>query len=118
MEFSEADKIFKTWSKWYWPCHFILHATFISKIPESFLPYPKDTLEEALNIIAKDYHDKGNLEISRGIQGAIAYLGSYVEDEEALGQAFQTFSDPKMKEVALLYIANYKRDWIKWLDQQ
>lgn len=118
MQFDEADKVFKTWSKWYWPCHFMLRAIFIGKIPESFLPYPKNVLEEALNIIAKDYYDKGDVETSRGIQGAIAYLGSYAEDEKALEQASQTFFNPKMKETVLLYITNYKKDWIKSLDQK
>jgi hypothetical protein len=52
----EAEEIFKVWKEWYWPCHFLLDSVFGPGIPESFLPYPKDVLEEALNIIAKRYY--------------------------------------------------------------
>jgi len=32
MTIIEADKIFKNWSKWYWPCHFILDSIFLTLI--------------------------------------------------------------------------------------
>jgi hypothetical protein len=118
MTIIEADKIFRNWSKWYWPCHFILHSIFLSKIPESFLPYPQDVLEKALNIIAKHYYDNGDLQTSRNIQESIAFLLSYTKDEDALQQASESFSNPKMREAMLTYIANYKKDWASWLEKQ
>ena len=118
MNIIEADKIFKNWSKWFWPCHFILHSIFLSKIPESFLPYPKDVLEEALNITAKLYYDAGDFQASKDIQSSIAYLYRYTKDEEALQQASKSFSNPKMRETILLYIARYKKDWTSWLGKQ
>lgn len=118
MTLAEANKIFKNWGQWYWPCHFILHSIFLSKIPESFLPYPQNVLEEALNIVAKHYRDNGDLQASGNIQESIASLGAYTKDEEALQQASGSFSNPKMRAVMLTYIVNYKKDWISWLDKQ
>ncbi len=118
MTIDEANKIFKTWGQWYWPCHFILHAIFLSKIPESFLPYATDILEEALNIVAKQYYDNGDLKTYRDIQGSIASLIAYTNDEEALQQASESLSNSKMREVMLTYIRNYQKDWTSWLKEQ
>ena len=118
MTFTEANKIFKNWGKWYWPCHFILHSIFLNKIPESFLPYPQDVLEEALNIVAKHYHDVGDIKASKNIQESIVSIWTYTKDEEALQQASEVLSNPKMRKVMLTYITNYKNDWTDWLGKQ
>ena len=55
--------------------------------PESFLPYPVKTLEEALNIVAKDYFDAGDKKMAETIQTTMAsYLSSY----------FMSFEDKKL----------------------
>lgn len=118
MTFAEANKIFKIWSGWYWPSHFILHSIFLSKIPESFLPYPQDILEEALNIVARQYYDNGDLQNSKKIQESIASLASYTKDEDALQQASESLSNAKKRDVILFYVLNFKKDWKKWLDKQ
>ena len=118
MNFTEANKIFKIWSKWYWPSHFILHSVFLNKIPESFLPYQKNVLEEALNIIAKQYYDNGDFKVSKNIQESIASLAAYVRDDDALQQVSDRLSDVKMREAILIYISNFKKDWKNWLDKQ
>ena len=118
MNIIEADKIFKNWSQWYWPCHFILHSIFLSKIPESFLPYPQDVLEEALNVVAKHYHDISDLKASNNIQESIASLCAYTKDEEALQLAHENFSNPALVKLIHNYIKNYKKDWISWLGKQ
>jgi hypothetical protein len=94
------------------------HVIFLSKIPESFLPYPQDTLEEALNIVAKRYHDIGDLKVSKNIQDSIASLGAYTKDEEALQSAHENFSNPVLVKLIHNYIKNYKKDWISWLEKQ
>jgi hypothetical protein len=118
MTFIEADKIFQTWSRWYWPSHFMLHAIFISKIPESFLPYPLAILEEALNIIVEHYQKSGDLQMSQNIQETMIGLSYYVEDKEALQQATELFSKPEMLEGIQAYISQYKVMWQSWLDKQ
>src|SRR4030042_4110955 len=67
----EARKIFKSWQD-YMEIADKLHKLFCH-VPESFLPYPVDTLEEALNITAKDYFDSGDKEMSENIQRTMSY---------------------------------------------
>lgn len=118
MTFDEADKMFQVWRKWYWPCHTILHSIFGGRIPISYCPYPVDTLEEALNIIAKYYFDTGDHKTSKLIQESIVSLWEYTEDEAALEEVSKKLSNPEMREIALIYISNYKKDWEKWLEKQ
>ena len=118
MTVDEASQIFNVWKDWYWPCHFILNSIFMSRIPESYLPYGQDVLEEALNIVAKDYFDRGEITSSRDIQAIIGALLSYTNDDEALESASACFSNPEMVEVVKIYIGNYKRDWTGWLEKQ
>ena len=118
MEYSEANKIWNIWRGWYWPCHFILDSIFFGTIPESFLPYPKEVLEEALNIIAKSYWDEGNKNISNDIQKVMASLMAYEKDEEALQYLAKSLSNPEMIKGTLKVIANYKKNYTNWLKKQ
>ena len=118
MILSEAKKYFRVWSKWYWPCHCILEATFGTKIPESFLPYRKEILEEALNTVAKYYFDNGNHKASTDIQNMIVYIWLYTNDNEALGEFTKTLSNPKTQEVRLIFIDGFRNSWSTWLEKQ
>jgi len=118
MTLIEANEIFKVWKEWYWPCHFLLHSALGPTIPESFLPYPKDVLEEALNIVAKHYYDSGNIQISKTIQETMACILWYEENEKAWEQAAKMFSNPEMMRVMLGFVENFKKDYISWLKKQ
>jgi len=118
MTITEAEQIFDVWRQWYWPTHIILESIFLGCIPESFLPYSQDILEEALNIVAKQYHDSGDYQTSNHIQTTIASLFEYENDEKALKQAADMLSNPELMEVFLLKISRYKMDWQNWLKKQ
>jgi hypothetical protein len=117
----EANKVFKVWKQWY-SFHIILHSIFLSRIPESFLPYPQTVLEEALNIIAKHYHDSGDYNATRNIEESICSLVAYVKDDDALQSATELFqwrcNEQKAKKAFFISIDNFKKDWGNWLDKQ
>lgn len=71
---------------------------FASYIPESLLPYPKDTLIEALTIMAEHYYNTGDQHSVRLMEEVTAALGRYVDDEEALLEAAKNFSEPKFRD--------------------
>lgn len=76
MTFEEANKIFKRWQN-YQEIADKLGKLFIV-VPESFLPYPVEILEEALNIIAKAYFDSGDKKAAVDIQNSMGrYLTGY-----------------------------------------
>lgn len=76
MKLSEAQEIFRSWQD-YQEIADKLHTVF-SVVPESFLPYTVEDLEEALNIVAEHYFNNGDQKRARGIQETMgAYLTGY-----------------------------------------
>jgi len=118
MTFIEADKIFKVWSQWYWPFHSMLYSIFSSNIPESFLPYSIDDLNEAITIIANHYNDIGDQESAELVYKSIDSLLFYKKDDDAFRQASKNMSNSETKEIILTRITNFKKDWIKFLKEQ
>lgn len=118
MTFTEADEIFQVWRKWYWPCHIMLYSIFGDKIPASFCPFPKDILEEALNIVAKKYHDMGDHKSSKLVQDSIVAIWEYAKDEDALVRTSERLSIPEIREMKINSISNFKKDYKSWIDRQ
>lgn len=95
-------------------------------VPESFLPYPVDALEEALNIIAKDFFDSGNKEMAEIIQTTMAsYLLPFffeekerlTKDEEAITRMKNMLDmmeeNPDLKKTLLKKLKECQDGWIK-----
>ena len=98
-------------------------------VPESFLPYPVDALEEALNIIAKDFFDSGNKEMSETIQRTMAlYLTPYyftesgvtgikITDEESIELMKRKLDliekNPELKKAIVKSLKETQDNWIK-----
>jgi hypothetical protein len=127
MTFEEAGKIYKDWVS------FIEIADKLYKIfthiPESFLPYPVEILEEALNIIAKDYFDAGDKKTSQNIQETMAYhltpfyitpsgpLKTKINNNEALDLMKRDLNficeNPELKDAKLKGLRECQESWLK-----
>ena len=123
----EARIIFKSWQD-YVEIADKLHKLFC-QVPESFLPYPVHTLEEALNITAKDYFDSGNKEMSETIQRTMAlYLTPYYftesgvtgikfTDEESIELMKRKLdlieNNPELKKAIVKSLKETQDSWIK-----
>lgn len=113
MTFEKADKIVRDWKE-YMEINDKLGMIFIS-LPESFLPYPMEILEEAINIVAKSYYDEGDIKTSDIIKESVGFLVRYKDDEEAI-KSFPDNWKLNNPEIRKLYIQNLKRardSWIK-----
>ena len=113
MTFDEASKIVQIWGRYLEYVSGKVAFLFGASIPESFLPFPKDTLLEALNIVAEHHHKTGNQRGVKLMQETAAALIAYVDDEEALLQAAKNFNDPKWREAFLPALKKFQKDWIK-----
>lgn len=95
-------------------------------VPESFLPYPADTLEEALTIIAKDFSDSGNKKMAENIITTMAsYLSpfffkgteGFTKDEEAITMMKKMLDmmeeNPDLKKKLLNNLKECQDSWIK-----
>jgi hypothetical protein len=79
----EAEIIFRDWQA-YVEINDKLFQIFGPSIPKSFLPYPPDVLEKAMNIIASGYFEAGDGNTCTMIQENISAILSYKDDEEAI----------------------------------
>lgn len=98
-------------------------------VPESFLPYSAEILEEALNIIAKDYFDAGDKRTSENIENLMIMhmAGLYstpdgatvrkMSDEEALlcmkEKLDLLYKYPELKKGALNNLKEAQESWSK-----
>jgi ABC-type nitrate/sulfonate/bicarbonate transport system permease component len=83
---NEAKRIYDSWQESVETLDKVLKI--FSVIPESFLPYPAEVLEEALNIIAKEYFENGNRRMAENIQATMTYhlAGLYMGTEDGSGK--------------------------------
>lgn len=112
MEVERAQRVVDIWGKHLEHCYGKLNMIFMAKIPESFLPFPKDVIEEATNIVAKHWFDVGNKEASTKIQSTISFLGFYEEDEKALLNAAKNFNDKKFRDAILPAFKKLQSEWL------
>lgn len=87
-------------------------------VPESFLPYPAKTLEEALLIIAKDFFDSGDKVMSEKIKELmVGHLLGIKSDEEAITDMKRKLDfieqNPKLKKALLKSLKECQEGWIK-----
>ncbi len=115
MKKEEAEKFFKAWQ---------VYVEFADKwskifhvIPESFLPYPRETLEEALNIITKNHFESGDKKYASVIESSVAlWLWTAKNDEEALVEMKaildMILTNPDLKNATLESLKKARESWL------
>jgi hypothetical protein len=115
MNRTEAHKIFRCWQE-YAETGDRFFQMMMSP-PPSFLPYPVPVLEEALNIVTKEYFDAGNRDAAETIQRTMAAYIPTESDEEALAGMHKMLtmilSSPEMKKSILENLKRSQESWIK-----
>src|SRR4030043_2285725 len=111
---NDAEKIMHIWGRWEEFAFGKLHHIFGFAIPESFLPFPKDTLYKALDIMARQFDKTGN---KRGVElmskSAFTVDSFFVDDEEALLKAAKNFNNPEWRKELIPAFKKFQEDWIK-----
>lgn len=113
MTITEALEIFEVWKQWFWPFHSLLFSIFKGYIPESFLPYPKNVLNEALEEILK-LHDEKSKEYEAINTTKSFLLSFYVNDKYAFEGFLHSLAMPGMVEITSENIKKFTNDWIIW----
>jgi hypothetical protein len=113
MTLDKASKIVKIWGVYLEYVGGKLTLIFSACIPESFLPFPIETLEEALNTVAKHHHNMGNKDEVKELHKSIGWLTAYKDDEEAVLQAAKLFNDLGWRKAILPVFKKFQKDWIK-----
>ncbi len=114
MTLDDADKIVHIWGRWLEFAYGKLHLIFLHGIPESFLPFPKDTLYKALDIMASNYSktgDKHSIELMNN--SAVTIHHDFVDNEAALINAAKDFNNPEWRRVFIPNFKEWQKEWIK-----
>lgn len=115
MTTDEADKIVKIWGKYLEHVFGRLNMLFSSpggQIPESLLPYPKKTLEIALNTMDKHYHDTRNKRGMELMRETMILLEFYGDDDKAMQHAGEVFQDETKRKRIINAIKDWQQTWL------
>lgn len=113
MTIREAGKIVEIWGRYLEFCSKLI-VVFGHKIPDSFLPFPKDILDEAIDIIIDQYHKEGNKHMINVLEESRYDLYiRYVNDEEALINAAEMFSNSELRQALATSLKELQQEWIK-----
>ena len=77
-------------------------------MPESFLPYPVDILQGAINRMEAYYHSLGEYDRVKLLEETEMLLVQYVEDNEAIKESIKTFSKKNWQEIFIDSLKNYQ----------
>lgn len=110
MDLKLADRIRLDYGKFLEISNESLIMFFVSKIPQSLLPYPKEKIIEALDVIARHFAAIGNEEAVRTIESTKSLLEFYVEDKEAIEAAVKKFSNESYLKVILPKLSERQND--------
>lgn len=93
MELEVADNIRLDFGYFIEHNHGALSLFFGLTIPQSLLPYPRESIEEALDIVTKHFSSINNYEAVKSIENIKSYLLWYVDDEIAVQKAIDKFTN-------------------------
>lgn len=93
MTLQQADQIRQDWGKFLEITNGRLMGLFLGQIPERLLPYKKEVIKEALEMIIKHFNDNGNEDAVRVISETVPFLEMYIDDKKAIEEASKHFSD-------------------------
>lgn len=117
MKTEEAEKIFRSWQE-YMEIADKLSKTLGPSLPESFLPYPTQALEEALNIMAEKFFNAGDKKKVETIEETkTGFLWQYEDDAVALESISKHLNlilkNPDLKKVKTEKLRETRDSWAK-----
>ena len=113
MTFEDADKIVRIWGKWEEYVYGRFKNIFMNCIPESSLPFTKNTLFEALNIMAEHYLQIGTEHAFELMNESVFMIhNEFVDDEKALIEMAKNINDPKWRESIITSTKRWQKAWI------
>jgi pyruvate/2-oxoacid:ferredoxin oxidoreductase alpha subunit len=99
MDLEEADRIRDAWGKFLEVANPGLMRVFGAQIPEAVLPYPKEKIEEAMDICIDYFKDEDNEQLVETFKATKAMLIAYGNSEAAVEAASNKFKNPEFLKV-------------------
>lgn len=115
MSLEFADAIRMEWGKFCELTSGSLILLFMGRIPQSLLPYPRETIEEAMNIITKHFSAQGDDETVAICEQSTSTLLFFVDDEEAIKNAGKNFNNEEILKAFLPKLGEKQKEQLKYL---
>jgi hypothetical protein len=106
MTLQEASKIMDIYGIYLEYIHGNLSMLFFGSIPESILPFSKEKIQKALDMMIDYHRSMKNNDAVDAIQNSVIFLDLYVEDKNALNDASKRFADEEWQSLVLSRIKN------------
>lgn len=116
MDLKLADKIRLDWGKFLEISNGPLMMLFMSKIPQSLLPYPKEKITEALDLIVRHFAAMDNEEAVKTIESTKPFLELYIDDQEAIGAAAKNFNNESYLKAILPKLSGRQKDLLSEME--
>jgi|GEM_PF-924168 len=113
MTFEDAEKVVGVYGKFLEYAFGRFNLLFFGRIPESFLPYSKRHLMEALNMVAEDYDKRGDKNRLQLIREVSANLIGFIDDEKALLWTNECFTDEERRKIIIESIREFQYTWAR-----
>lgn len=110
MDLKLADRIRLDWGKFLEISNGPLMMLFMSKIPQSLLPYPKEKIIEALEIVIQHFAILGNSEAVKTTESTKPLLEFYVDDQEAIKAAAKNLNNEDYLKAILPKLSERQKD--------
>lgn len=101
MNLDKAEVIRQAWGYFleHYASKFMVY--FSSGVPESFLPYTKKEITEAVSLFASELEAEGQNEAAETLKSSLSYLVMYTDDETALSKLRNNLNNPAYLKTAL-----------------
>lgn len=118
MSLESADAIRMDWAKFLELTNGSLMMVFIAAIPQSFLPYPKEAIEEAMDVSIQQFSKNGDDKAVELCKATLPFLDNYIDDKEAIEKASNFFNNKNFLEVVLPHLGETQRKQFEYLQSK
>jgi hypothetical protein len=90
----------------------------MSAIPELLLPYPKEVIQQALDIMSSYYNEKGDTEAVNQLVIGRTMLMGYINSEKAFSDFAKLLETPNFKNLIFPKLEEMQRDRLKSINME
>ena len=117
MSLELADAIRMDWGK-FTELASSLMVVFGGQVPQGLLPYRKEVIAEALEIVGEQFFRDGNEEAANAMKTSAAYLMFYVDDKVALESAAKNFNNPEFIKAFMPTLGDHQIQQLEYLKKK
>jgi hypothetical protein len=117
LSLDQAQRVTHDFGKYLEVAGFVVQL-FMSAIPELLLPYPKEVIQQALDIMSSYYNEKGDTEAVNQLVIGRTMLMGYINSEKAFSDFAKLLETPNFKNLIFPKLEEMQRDRLKSINME